>query len=292
MKPPTVRAALTTAAITLALVATPSQAIAPLIALMGKQLLQDMVMTTAKSMLMNSLRGTGCKGTALANALDSFGSLKGGGLGALRGLPGAAGVGGMPAMPVMPAMHGIPTVPGMAGMAGMTGMTGMTGLTGMGGMGGMPPDMAAQMTGMLTGMMPGGGLDADQSASFAGLQQLMRAPLSPLETIATIDEMSELGLLSAAMSTELKECLLLLPQSAAGMGMTMGMMKPMLPKFREARDEMRALSPVEQDELAASLAEEFDKVPAADRKRMLTELGGGLFPPRVVETLSRRYGAQ
>ena len=280
MKPPTVRSALTTAAITLALVATPSQAIAPLIALLGKQLLQDMVMTTAKSMLMNSLRGTGCKGTALANALDSFGSLKGGGLGALRGLPGAAGVGGMPAMPAMP---GMPAVPGMAGMTGMTGMTGMSG---------MPPDMAAQMTGMLAGRMPGGGLDAEQSASLAGLQQLMGAPLSPLETIATIDEMRELGLLSAAMSTELKECLLLLPQSAPAMGMAMGMMKPMLSQFREARDEMRTLSPVEQDELAASLAEEFDQVPAADRKRMLTELGGGLFPPRVVESLTRRYGAR
>ena len=277
MKPPTVRAALTTVAITLVLVATPSLAIAPLIALLGKQLLQDMVMTTAKSMLMNSLRGTGCKGTALANALDSFGSLKGGGLGALRGLPGAAGVGGMPAMPAMP---GMPTVPGMAGMTGMTGMSGM------------PPDMAAQMTGMLTGMMPGGGLDAEQSASIAEMQRLMGAPLSPLETIATIDEMSEIGLLSAAMSTELKECLLLLPQSAPAMGMAMGMMKPMLSQFREARDEMRTLSPVEQDELAASLAEEFDKVPAADRKRMLTELGGGLFPPRVVESLTRRYGAR
>ena len=281
MKTPAVRSALTTVAITLALVATPSQAIAPLLALLGKQLLQDMVMTTAKSMLMNSLRGTGCKGTALANALDSFGSLKGGGLGALRGLPGAAGVGGIPAMPAMP---GMPAVPGMAGMTGMTGMGGMSGMSG------MPPDMAAQMTGVVAGRMPGGGLDAEQSASIAELQQLMGAPLSPLETIATIDEMSEIGLLSAAMRTELKECLLLLPQSAPAMGMAMGMMKPMLPKFREARDEMRALSPVEQDELAASLAEEFDKVPAADRKRMLTELGGGLFPPRVVETLSRRYG--
>ena len=283
MKPPTVRAALTTVVITLALVATPSQAIAPLLALLGKQLLQDMVMTTARSMLMNSLRGTGCKGTALANALDLFGSLKGGGLGALRGLPGAAGVGGMPAMPGMP---GMPAVPGIAGMTGMTGITGMTDMSG------MPPDMAAQMTGMLAGMMPGGGLDAEQSASLAGLQQLMGAPLSPLETIATIDEMSEIGLLSAAMRTELKECLLLLPQSAPSMGMAMGMMKPLLPQFREARDEMRALSPAEQDELAASLAEEFDKVPAADSKRMLTELEGGLFPPRVVETLSRRYGGQ
>ncbi len=283
MTTPTVRAALTTAAITLALVATPSQAVAPLIALLGKQLLQDMVMTTAKSMLMDSLRGTGCKGTALANAVDSFGSLKSGGLGALRGLPGASGLGGMPAMPAVP---GLPTVPGMAGMTGMTGMTGM------GGMSGLPPDMAAQMNGMLAGMMPGGGLDAEQAASVAELQRLMGAPLSPLETIATINEMSELGLLSAAMSTELKECLLVLPQSAPGMGAAMGMMKPMLSKFREARDEMRALSPAEQDELAASLAEELDKLPAADRKPMLTELGSGLFPPRVVETLTRRYSAQ
>ncbi len=286
MRTPTVRAALTTAAVTLALVATPGQAIAPVLALLGKQLLQDMVMTTAKSMLMNSLSGMGCKGTALANAINSFGSVKGGGLGALRGLPGAAGVGGMPAMPA---------VPGMLTGSGMTGMTGMAGMPGMGGMSsmsGLPPDMAAQMKGMLAGMMPGGGLDAEQSANIAELQRQMGAPLSPMETIATIDEMSEIGLLSAAMSTELKECLLLLPQSAPAMGMAMGMMKPMLSQFREARDEMRALSPLEQDELAASLAEELDKLPATDRKRMLTELGGGLFPPRVVETLTRRYGAQ
>ena len=286
MRTPTVRAALTTAAVTLALVATPGQAIAPVLALLGKQLLQDMVMTTAKSMLMNSLSGMGCKGTALANAINSFGSVKGGGLGALRGLPGAAGVGGMPAMPAVPG-----TLTG-SGMTGMTGMAGMPGMGGMSSMSGLPPDMAAQMKGMLAGMMPGGGLDAEQSANIAELQRQMGAPLSPMETIATIDEMSEIGLLSAAMSTELKECLLLLPQSAPAMGMAMGMMKPMLSQFREARDEMRALSPLEQDELAASLAEELDKLPAADRKRMLIELGGGLFPPRVVETLTRRYSAQ
>ena len=286
MRTPTVRAALTTAAVTLALVATPGQAIAPVLALLGKQLLQDMVMTTAKSMLMNSLSGMGCKGTALANAINSFGSVKGGGLGALRGLTGAAGVGGMPAMPAVPG-----TLTG-SGMTGMTGMAGMPGMGGMSSMSGLPPDMAAQMKGMLAGMMPGGGLDAEQSANIAELQRQMGAPLSPMETIATIDEMSEIGLLSAAMSTELKECLLVLPQSAPGMGAAMGMMKPMLSKFREARDEMRALSPVEQDELAASLAEELDKLPAADRKPMLTELGGGLFPPRVVETLTRRYSAQ
>ena len=36
----------------------------------------------------------------------------------------------------------------------------------------------------------------------------------------------------------------------------------------------------------------FDNVPAADRKAMLAELRSGLFPPRVVETLTRRYGGQ
>ena len=96
------------------------------------------------------------------------------------------------------------------------------------------------------------------------------------------------------MSAELKECMLVLPQSAPamGMGMAMGMMKPMLAQFREARDEMRALPADEQDELAATLAQEFDNVPAADRKDMLAELRSGLFPPRVVEILTRRYGGQ
>ena len=66
----------------------------------------------------------------------------------------------------------------------------------------------------------------------------------------------------------------------------------MLPQFREARDEMRRLSPVEQDELVVVLAQELDQAPQADRKLMLAELRGGLFPPRVVEALSKRYGAR
>jgi hypothetical protein len=122
--------------------------------------------------------------------------------------------------------------------------------------------------------------------------EAMGKPLSPVETIATIDEMSELGLLSKAMNTELKECMLLLPDAAPMLGMGMGMMKPMLPKMREGRDQMRNLSPAEQDELAETIAHEFDKVSADDRKLMLGELGGGMFPPRVVEALKKRYGAQ
>ena len=126
----------------------------------------------------------------------------------------------------------------------------------------------------------------------AKLQGGMSAPLAQAATLAIIDELSELGMLSPAMNTELKECMVLLPQAAPAMGMAMGMMKPMLPQFRDARDQMRALSPKEQDELAASLVHELDKAPAKDRKAMLGELAGGLFRPRVVQTLNQRFGVK
>ena len=276
MKPPFVRAALTALAITLALPAPPSHALAPIVAMLGKKLLQDMLTSTLKGMLFNSLGDLGCKGTALANGIRSLSSFKGAGAGALSGMFA------MPSLATMPNLRGLPGVAPGAGIAGMTGMAGMPNMAG------MPPEIAA----MMSRMMPGGGLDAEQTELLAGLKDSMGTPLSPQETLATIDEMGELGLLAPAMASELKECLLVLPQAAQALGMGMGMMKTMLPQFREARDEMRRLSPVEQDELAAVLALELDQAPQADRKLMLAELRGGLFPPRVVDALSKRYGVR
>ena len=79
----------------------------------------------------------------------------------------------------------------------------------------MPPDMAAQMA----RLMPGAGLDAAQSNEIAGLQKTIGAPLSSVETVGTIDEMVELGLLSAGARSELEECLLLQLETAPLMGM-------------------------------------------------------------------------
>ena len=288
MNSPHVRAALTALAITLALPAPPSHALAPIVAVLGKKLLQDMLTSTLKGMLFDSLGDLGCKGTALANGIRSLGSFKGAGAGAMSGmfampslatmpnLRGALGVAGVPSV------AGVPVVPGAAPVVGIAGMAGMPNLAG------MPPEIAA----MMSRMMPGGGLDAEQTELLAGLKDSMGTPLSPQETLATIDEMGELGLLAPAMASELKECLLVLPQAAQALGMGMGMMKSMLPQFREARDEMRRLSPVEQDELADVLAQELDQAPQADRKLMLAELRGGLFPPRVVDALSKRYGGR
>ena len=66
--------------------------------------------------------------------------------------------------------------------------------------------------------------------------------------------------------------------------------KPCLPIAQ--RDQMRQLSPDEQDELATVLAKEIDQAPEADRKQMLAGLRGGLFPPRVVDALNKRYGVR
>ena len=251
----TPRLLMSTAAISLALACPSSQAIAPAIVFIAKQMLSDMVTSSAKSMLLDSLSGMGCKGQALANAISTAGNAT-----SVRGLLGGAG--------------GVPTMPGMGMGAGMAAM---------------PPEMAAKMQ----SMVPPGMVLPDMSTMMAQLQGAgLGAPLSRLETMATIDEMSELGMLNKAMNTELKECLVLLPAAAPAMGMAMGMMKPVLPKIREAREQMRALSPAEQDELVNNLAQEFDKVPAQDRKAMLGELGNGMFPPRVVEALNKRYSGK
>ena len=99
-------------------------------------------------------------------------------------------------------------------------------------------EVMARMQSMLPagGQLPAGtGVDPDQ---LARMMQAMSQPLSPPETLAVMDEMAEIGFLPKAMQAELKECMLLLPTAASALGMGMGMMKPMLPQIREARDQL------------------------------------------------------
>ena len=282
MKTGSVRTALVALAITLSLIAPPSHALAPLIAMLGKKMLQDMLQNSLKDVLLESVSGMGCKGTALANGIRSLGNLNS--VNSVKGM----GAGMMPNMTAMPNIQGMP------GITGMSGMPGIAGLPGMPTMSGAQPELLAKMYRLMPdGISAGGlngGLTAEQAQMLAALTGGAGTPQSPQETIGTIDEMAELGLLPKAVAADLKDCLLLVPQSAQALGMAMGMMKTVLPQVREARDQMRLLSPGEQDELATVLAEELDQAPVADRKQMLTGLGGGLFPPRVVDALNKRYG--
>ena len=297
------RRLLSATAIALALVPAPSNAIAPVILALAKQFVQQALQSTLKDMLLGSLRDSGCKGIALANALSAL-DMRSAGMSLPAGMPALAG--GMPSLSGGGAGLALPQAGGAlaggasgmlpGGMAGMLpgGMAGMAGMLpgGAGALGGVDP---AVMAAMMERMAPGGvaGLPAMDPALMAQAQQLMsQPPLSPTETLATIDELGELGFLPPAMRAELKECMVVLPQTAAALGMGMGMLKPMLPQLRQARTEMQALSPSEQDELAAAMASELKSISGDDRKLFLEQLGSGFFPPRVAEGVRQRLGVK
>jgi hypothetical protein len=269
-----------TLACSLALAPVPSAAVAPLLLLLIKQIAKDAAQSMLKDMVLSTLNGMGCKGIAIANALQALDVRKGaGGAGAMPGwlggpmpkMPSAAGMPGMPAGVSMPGPGG--AVPGMAGLAAM----------GPGAAG--SDEMMARMQSMMPagGSLPAGaGIDPEQMAR---VMQAMSQPLSPPETLAVIDEMTAIGFLPKAIQAELKECMVLLPAAAPALGLGMGMMKTMLPQLRSAREQLHALSPAEQDELAAALAPEMKALGAEERKTFLEFLDGGFFPKRVADGL-------
>lgn len=131
------------------------------------------------------------------------------------------------------------------------------------------------------GQLPAGaGIDSEQMAR---VMQAMGQPLSPPETLAVIDEMTEVGFLPKAMQTELKECMVLLPASIPALGMGMAMMKPVLPQLRQAREQMQALTPAEQDEIGVAMVQEMKALPASERKSLVEFLDSGFFPKRTSE---------
>ena len=283
----------------LALAPAPSEAIAPVLLLLVKQIGRNVAESMIKDAILGGLEGMGCKGIALANALRALDLRRGGGgavglIGASRlpagalGFPAMSGMSSLPKMPAMPgagAVSGMPSLQGMAGMPGLPGMPPPAGLGALsaglpGGLGGaVPTDIAAKMATLMPGVgqMPAGtGVSPEQMAM---LQQAMAEPLSPQETIATIDELAELGFLPRPVQSELKECMVVLPTSIAALGMGMGMLKPVLPMLRQARAELHALAPDEQDEVAVALADEIAPLPADQRAEFVDALGSGFFPP-------------
>jgi hypothetical protein len=254
-----------------------SDAIAPVLLVMLRQIAQDVAKSMLKDALLSGVEGMGCKGIALASALQALDLRRGigGGPGALAGMSR-----GLPKMPQMP--------PAMAGVGGMPSTAGLAGM----GAGAIPPDMAARMSALMpgAGQMPAG-LAPDQMQMMARIQQMMGEPLSPAETVATIDELAELGFLPRPIQSELKECMVVLPTSIAALGMGMGMLKPIVPQLREARAQLRSLSATEQDEVVDALAREVAPLPASERVEFLKTLDGGFFPERISDGLRARLAS-
>lgn len=260
-------------ALVLALAPLQGLAIAPALLLLVKQVARQAATSMFKDAVLSSLNGMGCKGIALSNALAAFDRRGGGAL--VPRLPAGA-------LPPLPAgmAPGLPggVVPGAGALPQLTGV---------------PPEMLAKLNAMMpgAGQMPPG-LDADQMAAMARMQQAMGQPLSPPETLATIDELFELGFLPPAIQTELKQCMVLVPAAIPALGSGMGMLKPMIPQLRAARDELRALTPAEQDEVAAALMQELKGLPADQREALLEHIDSGFFPPRVSQGVKAGLAAK
>ena len=253
-----------TLAVALALLPVTSNALAPALLFMVKQIAQQAATSMIKNALLSSLAGMGCKGIALTNAINTLDVRKGGGL---------AGVGAVPGMP-----------------AGMS-MPGMPGAAGLGGAGALPPDLEGAMRDRMPSVdrLPAGAInDPRQAAMMARVQQSMAQPLTLPETLATIDDMTALGFFPKAMQAEFKECLQLVPASVPAVGMAMGILKPMIPQLRQAREQMHALSPAEQDEVAAALVQEVQPMPAAQRTAFVEHLDSGFFPERIAAAVKRK----
>jgi len=246
----------------LGLAITPSQALAPALLLMIKQIGQQAATSMIKDSVLSGLDGLGCKGIALSNALNA--------------LDGRRGV----ALPNMPTIATLP--PGMN-------------LPGLPQGASIPPEMAARLGTLMpnAGQLPPGlAMDPEQMAMMARMQQAMAQPLSPPQTLAMFDELSELGFLPKAMRSELQECMVLVPAAVPALGMGMGMLQPVIPQLRRARDELRALSPAEQDEVAAALAQEVQALPPDQRAALMEHIDSGFFPPRVSAGVKAQLAAR
>lgn len=281
-----VRLGALTLATAIALAPARSEAIPPLLLLMVKQIVQQAATSMIKDTLLSSLAGMGCKGIALSNALAAFDlrSAAGGGggmLGMLGGMPKMAA--GM-TMPRMPGSMGMPQMPAGPGLAMAKGLPQ-----------GIPAEVAATLRAMVTdaNTLPADmATDPDQMAMMERMQHAMSQPLTPPETLATIDELFELGFLPKAIQAEFKECMVLVPETIPALGMGMAMLKPMIPQLRQARVELHALSPAEQDEVADALMQEIKELPADQRTALMEHLDSGFFPQRVSASVKAGLAAK
>jgi hypothetical protein len=245
----------------------PAHGALPLVAGIGKTLLKDLLFDGVKSHLIGSLGGMGCKGAAVASLLSPGGVKRA----AVQALTPSLPMAGMPQTLGM----GMPAVPG-AGNADTA-------------------QLMAQMQQMMAGRMGHGTMSpeamAQMQAQMPALQQMLQQPpLSRAETITVFDELAELGVMTPAMQSELRDCLMLAPPGVGdSIGMSGAMLKNMvLPQLRAAREQMANLQPQEREQLANEMTEALKEASPEDRRAFLDGFGAGFFPRDVVDAVKAK----
>ncbi len=264
---------------------TSSGAVFP-VAMLGKEILQNVIFGQVKNQLIGSLANMGCKGARLAGVIASASAGKnfgGGGMpgGMPPGIPGGGiGIPGGEGLP--PTGHasiraarggvGIPEVSQAQAEAMMRSGT---------------PDMATMMS-QMPGMSPEQA--AQMQKSLASMQEAMSHPLSRAETLDVFDELASLGLLTNEMRGEVRDCIELAPLgSDSAIGTTGAIMKSsVLPALRDAKLRLNSLTPEEQNQLADGLVDALKQASPKDRQVFLNGFGAGFYPAPVVETVRAR----
>jgi hypothetical protein len=279
-----------------------SMAVLPLIAGLGRQIVQNMLIDGVKGQLIGSLSGMGCRGAALTALVAPAGSNPlrngAGGIGAGMMPPGLPG-GGMPPMPggVTP-QRGMPGGPDMTvgsprSMRAARGAAEIPTLPA-----GMDPSqmdmsqMMALVQGQIGSRMPGASQMSPEQmnqamAAMSNMQSAMANPLSREETLSVFNELADLGVLTPTMQSEVRDCVTLAsPAATQGLGQTGAIFKSMvLPQLRAARESMAALQPEQHEQMADEIVDALDKASPADRKAFLDGFGMGFFPGPVVDAV-------
>jgi len=309
-------ASLASMACALSLAFAPAQtpAVVPLVAGLGKQILQNMIFGQVKTQLIGSLAQMGCKGAkvvSLFSEAEQKSLLR-------RGPPGGGAMMPPTLADTMPsARDGSLSPPGGALPRSATGSPGAMPETvqlsgrqitggplppGMSRVGPyvMPdmPDMTARMqqqAGAYAGARPPMTPEQAQRASATmdqGRQALSQPPLSRAETLGVFGELKDMGVLSDDLYAEARDCIQLAPDSAAQqLGHTGALFKTMvLPQLAEMRGKLAALPPDQQQQLADEMSQALREAKPADRIAFRDGLGNGFFPPAVLKQV-RASGA-
>ena len=292
------RAAALVAALIVLGLAVPAHAVLPLVAGLGKQLVQNLLIDGVKSQLIGSLANSGCKGAALASMVASPGRSLGGMLGgtAMPGLPGGMAMPPGQAGATMSSRMPMPVAPNLGTPATLPAARAGVGLlhapAGTDGRGADLSQMMSMMQQQMGGRMPAMNPEqmAQLNASMAAMQQAMAHPLSRAETMAVFDELAALGVMTPQMQSEAHDCVELAPPSATdSLGMTGALMKNLvLPQLRQAREQMANLSPEQRDQFVDEIAQAMKDASPEDRKAFQEGFGVGFFPPDVVESVKAR----
>jgi len=281
----------------LALAPAVALAVIPLIAGLGKQIVQNMLMDQVKDHMMASLAGAGCKGAAVAGLVanlhtpvirDGGGLVPGRGMGGMGGMSGGFGPVPGPGAPTdgastapvqgksMRADRGAPQIPTLPpgvnpnqmDMSQMMALVQQQGATLAPGTPQMSPEQMAQA-----------------QAAMSQMQSAMSQPLTREESLAVFDELSTLGVLTPAMRAEAQDCIRLAPPSATqSVGQTGAIFKSlMLPQLHQMHERLQDLPPDQQRQLADEVIDALQTAPAQDRKAFLDGFGMGFFPAPVVD---------